>query len=127
MSGKSNVTRGPLIKEGGFGTVYQGTWKGIDAAIKILKTSSKEKDKTDIKNIAIKEVEIHRGLRYEHIISFYAVEEVEGFPAIITEYAERGSLASVLEDKKIELDWNTRWRFAKEITLGVNFLHIQNI
>src|SRR5690606_17634932 len=34
---------------------------------------------------------------------------------------------SVLENKNIQLEWKTRWRFAEEIICGMSYLHSQDI
>src|SRR5688572_32042438 len=62
-----------------------------------------------------------------HIIQFYCIDEYEGSPVMITDFADNGSLSKVLVNKKIVLDWDTRWRFAEDIASGIDFLHNMNV
>src|SRR5688572_22857861 len=62
-----------------------------------------------------------------YIIQFYCIDEYEGSPVMITDFADMGSLSKVLENNKIQLDWDTRWRFAEDIASGINFLHNMDV
>src|SRR5688572_15455236 len=107
------ITLGKILGQGSFGKVYKGTWNKLDVAIKIIKTN--DTDETEKKKLedSLYEIKIHKTLIHQHITKFYDVTQLNGSTAIITEYAENGSLASLLENKEFELDWDTRWRFAK--------------
>src|SRR5690606_5969348 len=41
--------------------------------------------------------------------------------------ADNGNLASILENKNVLLDWDIRWKFAKEILSAISYLHQKNI
>lgn len=42
---------------------------------------------------------------------------------IVGEHAEHGSLFDVLHDSSIKLEWWLRWRMAKQLVMGLNYLH----
>ncbi|KAH8552391.1 kinase-like domain-containing protein [Umbelopsis sp. PMI_123] len=46
---------------------------------------------------------------------------------MITEYAENGSLSDVIINKSIEINWDMKKRVINEITLGIAFLHLNNV
>lgn len=62
-------------------------------------------------------------LRHPNIVMFLGA--CTKFPnlAIVLEYCANKSLWSVLQDHKVNLDWNERRRIASEIALGMNYLH----
>ena len=70
------------------------------------------------------EADVLERAKNRHIIQFYCIDEYEGLPVLITDFADNGSLSKVLENKEIVLDWDTRWRFAKDIVNGVDFFFI---
>src|SRR5688500_12047770 len=91
----------------GSGNVYKGIWKSFIAAIKLI---------TYPDNM---EVEIHKKLRFRNIILFYDIVSFIDSIAIITEYAEKGSLRSILANNNIEITWPERWRYVEEIIHGI--------
>src|SRR6185369_3068376 len=111
-----------LIGYGGFGEVYKGTWKGQTVALKRL-LAVHQKEKEDLMKILKEEADVLERAKNRHIIQFYCVDEYEGLPVLITDFADNGSLSKVLENEKLVLDWDTRWRFAEEIASGIDFLH----
>ncbi|KAH8547441.1 kinase-like domain-containing protein, partial [Umbelopsis sp. PMI_123] len=46
---------------------------------------------------------------------------------MITEYAENGSLSDVINNKHIEMNWDMKKRIINEITLGLAFLHSNDV
>src|SRR4051812_17412539 len=118
MAEKPEITIEKQIGSGGFGKVYKGVWNKHDVAIKIL-NSVDDSDKEDLENSVKEEIKIHKTLSHENIIIFYDSTQLNDSTAIITEYAENGNLASMLKNKSVDLNWDTRGRFAEEIALGI--------
>src|SRR4030095_2293576 len=91
-----------LIGYGGFGKVYKGTWKGQTVAIKQL-FATHDKEKEDLMKILKEEADVLERTKNRHIIQFYCIDEYEGFPVMITDFADMGSLSKVLKNSKIQL------------------------
>src|SRR5690606_31762984 len=74
------------------------------------------------------EAEVLAKLRSKYIIQFYDFIVKDETPYIVTEYAANGSLADVIENKKIK---NNKWyevvRISIDIANGINFLHENGI
>ncbi|KAG0239178.1 hypothetical protein BGW41_007869 [Actinomortierella wolfii] len=99
-----------------------GTWKKSKVAVKALYVNETESAKEAIE----KEIRILKSLRYRYIIGFYGKTTYKGHLAIITEYAEQGSLKRVIELNLIK-DWETKYRIALEIASGLTFIHSNDI
>src|SRR4051794_17710109 len=106
---------GEFIGSGASSLVYKGTWNGLNVAIKLV-TCPDKLEKEELEKTLMEEAKIHKKLRYENIILLYdAIQYNNNSMAIITEFAENGSLNFVLKDKNFILDWPERWRYAQEI------------
>ena len=126
MSFFPKLTLGEVIGSGGFGKVYKAKWNGLNAAVKIL-NPIENAPKDEVYKLAKNEANLHIRLRYRHIILFYDIITYNDTLAIITEYAEMGSLSSVLEKPSVPLPWKTRWRLSIEIISGLSYLHNNGI
>ncbi|KAG0223314.1 hypothetical protein BGW42_005987 [Actinomortierella wolfii] len=71
-----------------------------------------------------KEIEVLKLLRHENIIRCYHTHEQDGRFYLIMELAEKGSLANVITNKR--LDWPTKCRLAHEIARGLEYIHGEN-
>jgi serine/threonine protein kinase len=111
----SELTFDKLIGRGGFGEVYVGKWNYHRVAIKKFFLST-----TDNQLIQ-QEIDIIKNLRSRYIIQFYGAEKYEGSVVMITDYAERGSLATVLENPKIALSWSLRSKITNDIIKGLAY------
>ncbi|KAG0233048.1 hypothetical protein BGW42_007744 [Actinomortierella wolfii] len=118
----ATVDVGLPIGSGAYGTVYKGTWNKSKVAVKVLYVNETEGAKEAIKQ----EIRILKSLRYRYIIGFYGKATYKGHLAIITEYAEQGSLKRVIELNLIK-DWETKYRIALEIASGLTFIHSNDI
>src|SRR6185369_13353134 len=127
MTETPKLVLGEFIGSGAFGQVHKGTWNGLDVAIKLVSCPD-ESEKEELDKTLMEEVRIHKMLKYENIISLYhTMPYINNSMAIITEFAENGSLESVLRNKNFTLDWPERWRYVDEIALGLAFLHSRHI
>ena len=127
MTETPKVVLGEFIGSGAFGQVCKGTWNGLNVAIKLVSCPDKS-EKEELDKTLMEEVKIHKKLKYENIISLYdAMPYNNNSMAIITEFAENGSLNFILKNKNITLGWPERWRYVEEIAQGVAYLHSQNI
>ncbi|KAI8601838.1 kinase-like domain-containing protein, partial [Dissophora ornata] len=69
-----------------------------------------------------REVEIIKQLRNRHIVQFYHLEQ----HMLVMEYVEGGSLSNAILEGSIQ-DWETKTRIAKQVSLGLVYLHGQDI
>jgi TPR repeat protein len=110
-----------IIGRGGFGEVYVGKWNYHKVAIKKFFLNPNDNQ------LIQQEIDIIKNLRSRYIIQFYGIENYNGSIVMITDYAERGSLATVLENSKITLNWDLRLKITNDIIKGLAFLHGKNI
>lgn len=115
------------IARGTYGAVYLGKWHGLEVAIKKLKPSSAEKNGgvSDFWREAL----ILCHLRHPNIVNFHGV--VSDGPvtdtATVTEFMVSGSLGKVLGKKDRTVDHRKRILIAMDISLGMEYLHANNI
>jgi serine/threonine protein kinase len=49
-----------------------------------------------------------------------------GLTAIVTEWADKGSLKGVLTNRAFKLDWPQMMKWALQIALGLDYLHTRS-
>ena len=114
---------GRELGRGGFGVVYQGTWRMTDVAVKELLLGQLTDD-------ALQEFEAEaqtmKELRHPNIVQFLGYCILPR-PCIVMEYMSRGSLHQLLRNRQAEILWDVRMRIALDITRGLAYLHAENI
>lgn len=119
----SELTFGPRIGRGGYGEVYRGMWGGTEVAIKMLFNDNlNPKLLSDLR----KEVDLLCKLRHPNIILFMGACTEPETPCIITEYLGRGSMANLLIDESISIDWGLKLQLAIDAARGMAYLHSRN-
>lgn len=114
---------GPRIGRGGYGEVYRGMWGGTEVAVKMLFTDNiNAKLLDDLR----KEVDLLCKLRHPNILLFMGACTEPVTPCIVTEYLGRGSLASILMDQSVEMDWGLILQVAIDTARGMAYLHSRN-
>ena len=118
-----DIQRGALIGEGGFGVVSRGKWNYIDVAIKQLRvTRLSDKALTEFQS----EAELHGGLHHANVVQLYAVCLEAAKYCMVMELMSNGSLFNLLHNGR-ELPWSSRLSIAKDIAVGLNYLHGRGI
>jgi atrial natriuretic peptide receptor A len=64
-----------------------------------------------------------RDLTHENLVRFVGLCPDEPNVALLTELCIRGSLRDLLENEKINIDWNFRYSMITDIVEGMVFLH----
>jgi len=120
----SKLTFGRCLGEGGFGTVYQGTWQYDEVAIKQLRMTNMSVETLDeFKS----EASIMANLRHPRIIGFYGISvDTPGRYSIVMDYMAGGSLYNLLHNQQ-PLIWGSRYRIALDVTGGLAHLHSKDI
>lgn len=109
-----------LIDTGNFGSVYFGKVRELPAAIKVLKDSKLTPKATETFK---REVEIVKNNSHPNIVRYLGVcVEPDKF-VIIMEYVPGGNLEQLLYDPKKKISLFHLMRIAKEVALGMNWLH----
>jgi len=58
-----------------------------------------------------------------HIIKFFGASITESSVSIVTELCSKGELGTLLQDSRKPLDLYTKLRMARDIAVGMNWLH----
>ncbi|RIB26995.1 kinase-like domain-containing protein [Gigaspora rosea] len=118
-----------LIGIGGFVSVSRYEWRdsGLTVALKCLKADTIV-DESIIKDF-IYELKLLRSVsNHQNVISFYGVtKDRNGYYNMVLQYADNGTLREYLRTNFSELQWIDKLHMAKEIALGLLYLHDNNI
>ncbi|KAF0550866.1 kinase-like protein [Gigaspora margarita] len=118
-----------MIGTGGFGNVYKYYWKDCElpVALKCFKVNP-SLDKKLI-NGFIDELKLLRKVSYHpNIITFYGItKDNNGYYNMVLQLSNDGNLREYLKEKFTILQWTDKLRIAKEIALGILFLHSNDI
>jgi serine/threonine protein kinase len=118
----SQLTFGRKLGNGGFGEVFLGEWRHTEVAIKKLRM----KDMSPEILAAFKnEAGIMARLNSPHTVRLYGITLSPEY-TLVMEYLPKGSLYDVLRTEKA-LPWSTRSQIALDMSIGLAFLHTENI
>jgi serine/threonine protein kinase len=119
----TELTFGKTLGAGSFGSVYQGTWRHSEVAIKKLLPGRLSAEAT-----AEFEQEAHtmQRLRSPHVIQFYGYC-VNPEYCIVMENMPKGSLFNLLHHSKKSLPWEMRIHIAQDISKGLEYLHAEKV
>ncbi|BFU18299.1 tyrosine kinase, putative [Entamoeba histolytica HM-1:IMSS-B] len=112
----------PPIGEGAFGLVFRGTYRGQDVAIKKMKARNLTEEQTKEFN---HEVGMLSQLRHQTIVSLIGAVYTEGEIAIVTEFAEFGSLSKMWG--KREVSYDLKIKIMDDLAVALQFLHQNQI
>ncbi|KAG0252473.1 hypothetical protein DFQ27_008058, partial [Actinomortierella ambigua] len=109
------------LGSGSHGTVYKGRQGVRVVAAKLYLVRTSKRAQAVIK----KEIGVLEKLKYRHIIQFYEAVYHEGRLTVVTDFADGGSLKAAI-DKGLK-DWPTMKRFAREMVLGLAYIHSEGV
>lgn len=75
----------------------------------------------------LKEAAFLRSLNHSNVLRFIGVVYKDKKLHLLTEYISGGTLRELIHDLSINLRWDRRVNFAKDISSGMNYLHSMNI
>lgn len=112
-----------ILGAGGFGVVCQAQWQHIDVAVKQLKVSRMSDNALEEFK---QEAACHAGLRHPNIVTLYGVCLEHGRYSMVMELMVKGSLYQLLHNNE-DLPWNLRLMLAKDMAVGLAYLHAKGI
>ncbi|RIB24279.1 kinase-like domain-containing protein [Gigaspora rosea] len=122
----SKFTDFVAIGTGGFGTVHKCLWEEckLTVAVKGLNNLGDNANEDFVKELRI----LQKIGYHPNIIQFYGVTKhpTENYKVIL-QYAADGDLRDYLGTNFSKLQWSDKLHIAEEITLGLLFLHSNNI
>ncbi|XP_038055741.1 uncharacterized protein LOC119727764 [Patiria miniata] len=108
------------IGEGTFSQVFHGFFNGSEVAIKRLKSPLNAADR----NYFAEEVSLLHELRHPRVVLLLGVCTTGSLPLMVLEYMAGGSLYARIRDKsRGSLDHVAYYQIARDIALGMNYLH----
>nr|XP_031859881.1 uncharacterized protein CI109_004730 [Kwoniella shandongensis]KAA5526953.1 hypothetical protein CI109_004730 [Kwoniella shandongensis] len=116
-----DIVWGPRLGAGSFGSVYKGSYLGIDIAIKEVLPSTEY----DVHKYFEREWRIMRECRHPNIVLFLGLSkapEDDGRVFIISEFVPRGNLRQYILSS-YPFPWRLRLSFATDVARAVAYLH----
>lgn len=124
----SDLVIGEMLGHGFFGQVFKVTHKETKEVM-VLKELYRWVDDDAQRNF-LKEVAVLRSLHHRNVLRFIGVLYKEKKLHLITEFISGGTLASLLHGPskpEAPLSWTERIHFARDISMGMSYLHSMNI
>ncbi|KNC48105.1 mitogen-activated protein kinase [Thecamonas trahens ATCC 50062] len=114
-----------LVGSGSFGAVYTGSWSGTSVAIKHLRLAPAAASSPGIVDAIIQEVGTLAAITAPNVVHILGALQTP--LAIVSEFAERGSLAAILTSNHTILDASIIFKWANDITAGLAALHAAGV
>jgi len=117
----ADLTFDKIIGRGTFATVFSGTWKGIEVAIKKINPDAIRKFSSNVD--FEKEIRLMNSFRHPNVVLFLGCNITESFIYIVTEYCKNGSLSDIIHNKAVPLQWDKQLQMAIDSAKGMLYLH----
>ncbi|KAN0012390.1 hypothetical protein ACTFIU_007691 [Dictyostelium citrinum] len=112
-----------LLAKNNISSVYKGLYKRTTVVIKSINTGNNIQSKDNIYN----EIRILAKLRNKNVVSFFGCGVETDRTLIVMEYAQFGSLGSLIHDKGFKFSFIQKIRFMMDTAKGCSFLHASDI
>eukprot|EP01006_Ploeotia_vitrea_P040268 TRINITY_DN66418_c10_g1_i1.p1 TRINITY_DN66418_c10_g1~~TRINITY_DN66418_c10_g1_i1.p1 ORF type:complete len:1178 (+),score=714.93 TRINITY_DN66418_c10_g1_i1:110-3643(+) len=111
------------IGTGSYGDVYKATVRNKVVAVKKLHVRSLKAEQVDS---FCKEASLMCQLEHPNVVMFIGAVTEPSNLCIITEYCARGSLADLLLEESVQMDFQRKLQFALDAARGMLYLHTSN-
>jgi len=127
---REQITLGPELGSGEFGSVYKGTFRTglftrVDVAVKTIKDDVGSKMSMDEKIKFLREANVMMRLKHKNVIQLYGVCVYDDPIWIVLECAEGGDLLKRLQKSKTST--SLKEKFSKEVCAGMAYLESFNV
>ncbi|KAL6071184.1 non-specific protein-tyrosine kinase [Balamuthia mandrillaris] len=116
------------LASGAFGTVFKGSWHGVDCCVKKLHLPFN--DPSTLEEFEREAALMEKLGRHPNVISFFGAVTLGEQKALVTEFAEKGSLYDFLIKNKWEnkgVSFPTIIKLLKDAALGIDHLHREKV
>jgi len=108
------------IGNGSYGEVYRALVNGNIVAVKKLHVRNLKAEQVDA---FCKEASLMCQLKHPNIVGFIGAVTEPSNLCILTQYCSRGSLADLLLEHKIDMNFKLKLKFAMDSARGLIYLH----
>jgi serine/threonine protein kinase len=108
------------IGEGAYALVHEALLNGERVAVKEVKGVGAEADEAYVQHV--NEVRVMSSLCSGYVVHMYGASLDRCKPFVAMEFVPRGTLFDYLASEA-EIDWARRWELARDVALGLNYLH----
>ncbi|KAG0253798.1 hypothetical protein DFQ27_007194 [Actinomortierella ambigua] len=119
---RPSLVLGDLIGTSAIGFAYRIRYINMSCIAREIVISKSQFYRTTIQE----EIGLLQRLRHPHLISFYEAQEQQERVYFIVEFADKGSLADVIQSETL-LSWPTKFRLADEMARGLEYLHYKDV
>ncbi|XP_059351028.1 serine/threonine-protein kinase pelle-like isoform X2 [Daphnia carinata] len=114
-----------ILGKGGFGTVYKGTWKNTQVAIKRMENKGLAGANLIPMQQSMGELRILNAVRHDNILPLYGYSLGGDYPCLVYQFMPNGSLEDRLlcRQNTYPLNWEQRFNIARGTARGLQFLH----
>jgi serine/threonine protein kinase len=116
----AEISLGSVISQGGFSVVHRANWKGASVAVKVIVDPVIT---PDLRNEFDNEVAMLNYLRHPGTILLMGVCSTPPKLAVITEFAEGGSLFDLLHKTRRDFPMEDRVEILKKVASVMQFYH----
>jgi hypothetical protein len=116
---EKEVVIGDRVAAGATASVFRGTWRGLDVAVKRMLDNNAGEGAVEARMLC--------SLKHPNIVVFYGVARQGSLMLLVTEFMPLGSLSEVYQSQTTELPWWLRTKFLLDTALALEYLHGQNV
>ncbi|KAL2939716.1 Serine/threonine-protein kinase STY17 [Bienertia sinuspersici] len=115
---------GSIVASGSHGDLYKGNYCGQEVAVKVLKSVHVN---SDVVKEFFQEVKIMRKLQHKNVVQFIGACTKPPNLFLLTEFMPKGNLYDFIHKRKGVLKLQTLLRAAIDVSMGMEYLHQNNI